>query len=145
METHRSYCPINLAVEVIGDKWTCLIIRDIMFYNRRYFNELLRLSEEGIASNILRDRLVTLEKEGMITRGRDPRDSHKQKIKYSLTEKGIDLLPLMIGAIIWSVKYQPVDQEKYIPAIDLAQAGPEAVAAFRKRLLEAHATKAGNE
>jgi len=141
MDIHRSYCPINLAIEVIGDKWTCLVIRDIMFYNRRHFNELLRFSEEGIASNILRDRLVTLEKDGLITKGKDPLDSHKQKIKYNLTEKGIDLLPLMIGAIIWSVKYQPVDQGKYVPAINLAQAGPEAVAAFRKHLSEEHATR----
>lgn len=126
---------------MIGDKWTCLVIRDIMFYNRRYFNELLRLSEEGIASNILRDRLVMLEKEGLITKGKDPRDAHKQKIKYSLTEKGIDLLPLMIGAIVWSVKYQPVDQGKYVPAIDLAQAGPETMAAFRNHLLEGHTTR----
>src|SRR6516225_1897396 len=120
MEPHRSHCPVNLLVEVIGDKWTFLILRDIIFYKRRHFNELLRLSEEGIASNILRDRLVMLEKEGIITKAKDPQDTHKQKITYSLTEKGIDLLPLMIQAIIWSVRYEPVDQAKYKPAIDLS-------------------------
>ena len=144
MEPHRSYCPVNLIIEVIGDKWTFLILRDIIFYKRRHFNELLRQSEEGIASNILRDRLAMLEKEGMITRGKDPEDSHKQKIKYSLTEKGIDLLPLLLGAITWSIGYQPVDQEKYKPAIALAQAGPEALLAFRRTLLEKHGIKAGN-
>src|ERR1700743_3286641 len=108
MQTHRSNCPMNLAVEVIGDKWSFLVISDIIFYNRRHFNELLRLSEEGIASNILRDRLATLEKDGMITKGKDPEDSHKQKIRYSLTEKGIDLLPLMLQAINWIIKHRPV-------------------------------------
>ncbi|HTI89597.1 MAG TPA: helix-turn-helix domain-containing protein [Puia sp.] len=133
---------MNLAVEVIGDKWTFLVIRDIIFYNRRHFNELLRLSEEGIASNILRDRLASLEKEGLITKGKDPEDSHKQKIKYSLTEKAIDLLPLMLEAMNWSIRYQPVNQEKYKPAIALAHAGPEVLTSFRKALLDKHGIRA---
>src|ERR1700748_445433 len=101
MEPHRLYCPVNLIIEVIGDKWTFLILRDIIFYKRRHFNELLRQSEEGIASNILRDRLAMLEKEGLITKGKGPEDTHKQKVTYSLTEKSIDLLPMMIEAIKW--------------------------------------------
>ena len=138
MEAHRSNCPVNLLVEVVGDKWTFLLLRDIIFYKRRHFNELLRLSEEGIASNILRDRLAMLEREGIITRGKDPNGTHKQKITYSLTEKGIDLLPMMIQAITWSVNYQPVDLVKYKPAIDLANAGPAALEAFRQRLIAEH-------
>lgn len=138
MTPHRSYCPVNLIVEIIGDKWTFLILRDIIFYKRRHFNVLLRLSEEGIASNILRDRLAMLEKEGLLTKTKDPNDSHKQKLRYSLTDKCIDLLPMMLDAISWSIRYMPVDQAKYKPAIDLSQAGPETVAAFRKALSDAH-------
>lgn len=143
MEIHRSLCPLNLLVEIIGDKWTLLIIRDIMFYKRRHFNELLRLSEEGIASNILRDRLAMLEKEGMVTKAKDPDDTHKQKIKYSLTEKCIDLLPMMLEAIKWSIRYAPVDQARYKPGIDLAQGGAEFLAGFRAMLLRDHVVKDG--
>ena len=142
METHRSNCPVNLLVEIIGDKWTILILRDIIFYKRRHFNELLRQSEEGIASNILRDRLAMLEKEGILTRAKDPKDTHKQKITYSLTEKGIDLLPIMIQAISWSVRYKDVDRAKYRPAIDLSQAGPATLEAFRKQLQNEHTNPA---
>jgi DNA-binding HxlR family transcriptional regulator len=129
---------VNLLVEVVGDKWTLLILRDMIFYNRRHFNELLRLSEEGIASNILRDRLAMLEKEGMITRAKAPADVHKQKVTYSLTEKSIDLLPLFLEAIGWSAKYLPVDMEKYKPALALRAGGPAMLAGFRKKLLAEH-------
>jgi len=139
MDTHRSFCPVNLLVEIVGDKWTFLVLRDIIFYKRRHFNELLRLSEEGIASNILRDRLAMLEKEGMVTKAKDPEDAHKQKIKYSLTEKCIDLLPMLFEAIIWSIKHAPVDQAKYKPAIDLVEGGPEVFARFRASLMNDHA------
>jgi DNA-binding HxlR family transcriptional regulator len=142
MEPHRSQCPVNLLVEVVGDKWTLLILRDIIFYNRRHFNELLRLSEEGIASNILSDRLAMLEKEGMVTRGKAPEDVHKQKVTYSLTEKSIDLLPLFVEAIGWSAKYLQVDCEKYKPAIALREGGPAMMEGFRQKLLHEHV--AGN-
>ncbi|HEV2479730.1 MAG TPA: helix-turn-helix domain-containing protein [Puia sp.] len=138
MEPHRSHCPVNLMVEVVGDKWTLLILRDMIFYNRRHFNELLRLSEEGIASNILRDRLAMLEKEGMVTKGKAPEDVHKQKMTYSLTEKSIDLLPLFVEAIGWSAKYLPVDLEKYKPALELRAGGPAAIEAVRQKLLAEH-------
>jgi|SRR6185437_11034867 len=138
MEPHRSHCPVNLIVEVVGDKWTLLILRDMMFYNRRHFNELLRLSEEGIASNILRDRLAMLEREGMVTKGRTPEDVHKQKLTYSLTEKSIALLPLFVEAIGWSAKYLQVDCEKYKPALELRAGGPAALEAVRQRLLQEH-------
>jgi len=76
-------------VEVFGDKWSLLILRDIMFEGKRHFRELLQ-SEEKIASNILTDRLAMLEREGIISKGEDP--DHKQKFIYSLTSRGIDLL-----------------------------------------------------
>ena len=76
-DDYRSGCPINLTLEVVGDKWSLLVIRDMMFGNRRHFRELLTKSEEGISSNILADRLKTLLDQGIITWADDP--SHKQK------------------------------------------------------------------
>jgi DNA-binding HxlR family transcriptional regulator len=136
MESHRSLCPINLVVEVIGDKWTLLILRDIIFYNRRHFNELLRMSGEKISSNILRDRLAMLEKEGMLTKAADA--DHKQKVTYSLTEKSIDLLPLLVEVISWSDKHEPVDKVRYKPAADLLSSGVEGVKKLRKKLFREH-------
>ncbi|MBI5123489.1 helix-turn-helix transcriptional regulator [Candidatus Roizmanbacteria bacterium] len=99
---HRSHCPVNFAVEAIGDKWSLLIIRDLMFNGKSYYNDFLH-SEENIATNILADRLTTLEKEQLIKKTSDPKN--KSRYIYSLTEKGIDLLPMLIEAIIWSTKY----------------------------------------
>ena len=84
-EEPKSLCPINLALEVFGDRWTLLIVRDLMFAGKHHFRELLR-SDERIASNILADRLRTLVQQGIVTRSPDP--SHKQKAVYRLTEKG---------------------------------------------------------
>ena len=100
----RSNCLLNFGVEIFGDKWTLLIIRDMMLFNKRYFNEFLA-SKEGISTNILTDRLNLLEKEKLITRKKD--SAHKQKIIYSLTQKGIDLLPILIEIGLWSDKYEP--------------------------------------
>lgn len=112
MENHRSLCPLNLALEVFGDKWTLLIIRDLMFENKRHFREMLQ-SDENIASNILTDRLNMLEKEGIIKKSKDP--THKQKNIYSLTKRGIDLLPILVEIGTWSLKHRPVgaDQKKH--------------------------------
>ena len=77
----RSGCPINLTLEVVGDKWSLLIIRDMMFGNRRHFRELLTRSEEGISSNILADRLKTLLDQGIITRDDDPATSRRASIR----------------------------------------------------------------
>lgn len=98
----KSDCPINFALEIFGDRWTFLIVRDLMFKGKHFYGEFL-MSEEGIATNILSDRLSLLEGNGIICRSSDP--SHKQKIKYSLTQKGIDLVPLLVEFIMWSAKY----------------------------------------
>ncbi|MEC9246556.1 MAG: helix-turn-helix domain-containing protein [Pseudomonadota bacterium] len=121
-DQHRSGCPINLTVEVVGDKWSLVVVRDMMFGNRRHFRELLNGSMEGIASNILADRLRRLTAEGVISKADDP--SHKQKAIYSLTEKGIELVPVfaMIGA--WGSKWLPVTEELSIRAKLLAEGGP---------------------
>src|SRR5579862_1189757 len=108
-DDHRSGCPINLTLEVLGDRWSLLIIRDMTFGDRRHFRELLRKSEEGIASNILADRLKTLVEQGIVTKADDP--SHKQKAIYSLTEQGIELLPVLAQMAGWGSKYLPVAEE----------------------------------
>jgi DNA-binding HxlR family transcriptional regulator len=98
----RSACPLNYGLEIFGDKWTLLIIRDLMFFNKRYYNEFLA-SKEGISTNVLADRLTLLENMLFISKKKD--NEHKQRILYSLTEKGIDLLPLIIDIGLWSDKY----------------------------------------
>ena len=132
---YRSNCPINLAVEVIGDKWTLLIIRDLMFEDKRHFREFLG-GEEKIASNILTDRLAMLETEGIITKKSDP--SHKQKFLYSLTAKGIDLLPVIIELGAWSLKYQPVDRERFAHAGQLAKGGAPVRHKLQRGLAKKH-------
>jgi len=138
-DLHRSGCPINLTLEVFGDKWSLIIIRDMMFGNRRHFRELLARNEEGIASNILSDRLKRLTEEDMITRADDP--THKQKGIYSLTEKAIQLVPVfaMIGA--WGRRHLPVSKELSIRAELLEEGGPEMWDAFMDELRHVHLGK----
>src|SRR5215469_6633727 len=138
-DEHRSGCPINLTLEVVGDKWSLLVIRDIIFGNRRHFRELLTNSEEGIASNILADRLKRLLQEGIISKTDDP--SHKQKAIYSLTEKGIELLPILAQMAGWGYKHLPVSEELGIRAQLLAQGGPKMWEDFMAELRETHLGK----
>src|SRR3546814_17156459 len=88
---HRSGCPINLTLEMLGDRWSLIVVRDIMFGNRRHFRELLNRSEEGIASNILADRLKRLVAAGLLDRRDDP--THRQKAILSLTAPAIPPVP----------------------------------------------------
>jgi DNA-binding HxlR family transcriptional regulator len=117
----RSGCPINLTLEALGDRWSLLIIRDVMFGNRRYFRELLAKSEEGIASNILADRLKRLTEAGLITRADDP--EHKQKGIYSLTEQAIQLVPLIAHMGAWGRRHMPATAELAIRAQLLEEGG----------------------
>jgi len=134
-DDHRSGCPINLSLEVFGDKWSLLILRDMMFGGKRHFRELLK-SEEGIASNILADRLRKLSAEGMITRADDP--SHKQKAIYSLTEKAIALVPVFAQLGAWGSRYLPVSEELSIRARMLEEGGPQMWERFMSELREEH-------
>ena len=135
-DDHRSGCPINLTLEVVGDKWSLLVIRDMMFGNRRHFRELLTKSDEGISSNILADRLKTLLDQGIITWADDP--SHKQKGIYSLTEQGIELLPILAQMSGWGFKYLPVSEELGIRAKLLSEGGPKMWTEFMEELRELH-------
>ncbi|MDV6329370.1 helix-turn-helix domain-containing protein [Asticcacaulis sp. 201] len=104
-KTHRSLCPINLALEAIGDNWSMLIVRDLMLRGHNSYQGFLR-SEEKIATNILADRLVKLEQNGLITKSADPSD--KRKFIYALTERGADLAPLLVEMALYGLKYEPL-------------------------------------
>lgn len=132
----RSGCPINLTLEVLGDRWSLIVLRDLMFGNRRHFRELLTKSEEGIASNILAVRLKRLVEEGLVSRSADP--SHKQKAIYSLTEMGIALVPMFAAMGSWGRRFLPVSRELSIRAELLEQGGPELWEAFMVELRALH-------
>jgi DNA-binding HxlR family transcriptional regulator len=132
----RSGCPINLTLEVLGDRWSLIIIRDLMFGNRRHYRELLNQSEEGIASNVLADRLKRLTDAGLISRTSDP--SHKQKGIYSLTDPAIQLVPLLAQMGAWGRRHRPVSKELSIRAEILEQGGPRMWNAFMDELRTIH-------
>lgn len=133
---HRSGCPINLTLEVLGDRWSLIVIRDMMFGGRRHYRDLLSHSQEGIASNILADRLKRLMAAGLITRRDDP--SHKQKGVYSLTEPAIQLVPLLAQMGAWGRRHRPVSEELSIRAQLLEEGGPQMWAAFMDELRRIH-------
>jgi len=98
----RSDCPINFALETIGDPWSLLIIRDIVYFGKHSYSEFLA-SEEGMATNILADRLASLEHKGILVK--TPHETEKRKERYVLTEKGLDLIPLLVEMANWSAQY----------------------------------------
>lgn len=101
----RSNCPISSSLDIWGDKWSLLIVRDLMFFNRRTFGDFLN-SEEKIATNILSSRLRTLEENGVITKSEHPES--RAMVLYGLTNQGIDLLPIMVEIFLWSGKHLTV-------------------------------------
>jgi DNA-binding HxlR family transcriptional regulator len=139
--SRRSGCPINLTLEILGDRWSLLVLRDMMFGRRRRFRELLAQSEEGIASNILADRLRKLTAEGLITRAGDP--THRQKAIYSLTEKAIQLVPVMAVVGAWGRRHLPVTEELSIRARLLEEGGPPMWEAFMEELRRDHLGQPG--
>jgi DNA-binding HxlR family transcriptional regulator len=132
---HRSGCPINLSLEVFGDRWSLLILRDVVFGGKRHFRELMR-SEEGIASNILSERLKRLVAEGMLTKSPDP--THRQKAVYSLTEKAIALVPVFATLGAWGSRYLPSSESLSIRARVLEEGGTEMQERFMAELREEH-------
>lgn len=100
--TYRSDCPISNVLDYIGDRWSLLIVRDIAFYNKKSYNELLE-SAEGIATNILSNRLIKLEDSNIISKIPDPSD--RRRYIYNLTEMGNDFIPILIEMILWSSKH----------------------------------------
>lgn len=105
-ETHikrRSDCPISFGLDIFGDKWSLLVLRDIMFYHRTRFKDFA--PQERIATNILTDRLYRLEKAGLISKKQDP--ILKNQNIYSVTQKGKELLPTLIEMTLWGLQYDP--------------------------------------
>src|SRR5580704_15112656 len=134
--TQRSGCPINLTLEMLGDRWSLIVIRDVMFGNRRHYRDLLTHSEEGIASNILADRLKRLVAAGLLSRRDDP--SHKQKAIYSLTEPAIQLVPLLAQMGAWGRRHRPASEELSIRAELLEDGGPALWDGFMEELRAMH-------
>lgn len=118
----RSGCPINAAVEVLGDRWSLLVLRDITFGNRRHFRELHSQSEEGIASNILADRLKKLTDTGLLTRSEARRG---QRVLYSLTEPAIQLIPVFAQLGSWGLRHRPTSRPLRVRAQLLEAGGVE--------------------
>ncbi len=131
----RSGCAINAAVEVLGDPWSLIVLRDIMFGNRRHFRELIAHSEEGIATNILASRLKQLVAAGLLSRD-DARRG--QRVTYSLTEAGIQVLPIMVALGNWGLAHRDGEPRLRVRAALLRDGGPELVAAMMDELRELH-------
>lgn len=110
----RSHCPINFCLESFGDKWTLLILRDIVFRGKSSYGEFLK-SEEGFATNILAARLEHLEDEKILKKITDSEDARRNK--FVLTEKGIDLIPILFEMMVWSEKYDPKSEARRIPRL----------------------------
>ena len=127
----RSGCPINAAVEVIGDRWSLLVLRDVMFGNRRHFCVLQERSEEGIASNILADRLRRLVSVGLLTRADVGRG---RRAAYSLTEAAIELVPVMAVLAEWGLRNRPSTPTLRVRAELLVDGGPELCEDFMAEL-----------
>jgi DNA-binding HxlR family transcriptional regulator len=103
----RSHCAVNYGVEIFGDRWSLLIIRDIVFVGKKTYGAFLK-SEEGIATNVLASRLAFLEEQGILSRAPSP-DGRKDF--YTLTEKGLDLIPVMLSIVLWSAQH---DAQSYV-------------------------------
>jgi DNA-binding HxlR family transcriptional regulator len=133
----RSYCPISYVLDIFGDKWTLLLIRDLAFSRKRYFRDFLA-SPEKIASNILADRLKTLAATGIVSRRPDP--ANARQIIYELTEKGEDLIPALLELGRWGAKH---DAETRAPMhyIRRIEKDREGLIADIKSLLKAERTR----
>lgn len=100
----KSHCPVNSALETVGDPWSLLVVRDVVFYGKHTFGEFLA-SEERITTSVLADRLATLVSTGILTKRRSETDQRKES--YSLTDKGLALIPILVELANWGVAYDP--------------------------------------
>ena len=121
--TYRSNCPVNFALETFGDMWSLLIIRDIIGHKKSTYGEFLE-SDEKISTNILADRLSRLEQVGILKKTPDKND--RRKDRYKLTQKGIDLYPMILEMILWSVKYGKNLDEGYKTVLPLIKKDKQA-------------------
>jgi DNA-binding HxlR family transcriptional regulator len=129
----RSGCPLNASVEMLGDRWSLLILRDMMLRGYQTFNEFLH-SDEKIATNMLSDRLRRLESYGIITSQQDSADG--RRMIYALTEKGIDLAPVLAEMVLWAARHEETGNQ---PLVRQMRTGKEQfIAEVRQRWAEKH-------
>ncbi|MEO2104064.1 MAG: helix-turn-helix domain-containing protein [Actinomycetota bacterium] len=132
----RSGCPINMTMELLGDRWSFIVLRDVMFGGRTGFRELVNNSLEGIATNVLASRLAKLTDAGLLTR--EPRPGHRQKVDYFLTEAAIQLVPLIVELGDWGSRWLPTTPELAVRARLLADGGSEVRDRFMDELRSIH-------
>lgn len=123
VEAGRSACPINLSAELLGDRWSIVVLRDLIFRGPLYFREILTGSMEGIATNILTNRLNKLVAAGMLTRHAG--EHHRQKVRYHLTEAAIDFVPVLTAIGAWGNRWLPADPDLGSAAAALASGGSQ--------------------
>jgi DNA-binding HxlR family transcriptional regulator len=138
--TRRSACPISITLDILGDKWTLLIIRDLMFSGKKTYGEFLQ-SEEKIATNILADRLLILEKTGIVEKKAFP--GNKVKNLYQLTPKGIDLSPTLFEIILWGDKYFEIPERVHQLAREIRKDRNGMIKEISKRLAAREAESGG--
>lgn len=132
----RSDCPLNFGLEIFGDKWSLLIIRDLMFFGKRSYSEFLE-SAEGISTTILAGRLNLLEKEKIISKQKSK--EHKQKLIYNLTQKGIDLVPIILSIGMWSEQYaQKLNSNRDIILGEVKKHPTKGIQKVKERLQKEH-------
>lgn len=131
--TRRSGCPLNASLEMLGDRWSLLILRDMMLRGYSTFNEFLH-SDEKIATNILTDRLRSLESNGIISTERDPFDG--RKTIYTLTAKGIDLAPVLAEMVLWAARHEETGNQALVWQMRTDKEG--LLADVRQRWAERH-------
>lgn len=115
-KNHRSKCPLSGFLDVLGDKWSLLIIRDMMFNGKNTFGDFLK-SPEGIATNILTSRLITLEENGFIEKLKNP--ENKKVPIYKLTRKGQELKPTLVEVYLWTDKYFPIPRDIKVQILEI--------------------------
>lgn len=140
MAEKRSGCPINMTVELLGDRWSLLVIRDVMFADRHTFAELHAGSQEGIATNILSDRLKRLVVAGVLRRTLVP--GSRNRVRYDLTERGVDLVPVLTAIGGWGARHLDVDDAMCQVVQDLQAGGSDAQERTQQHLRERDLTTA---
>lgn len=136
----RSGCPINMTMELLGDRWSLVVLRDVMFGGWTRFRELVNNSLEGIATNVLASRLAKLSDAGLLSR--EPEPGQGQRVDYFLTEAAIQLVPLVIELGDWGSRWLPTSPELAVRARMLADGGPAMREAFMEELRTIHLHRA---
>jgi DNA-binding HxlR family transcriptional regulator len=132
----RSGCPVNLTLELMGDRWSMLLLRDLAFGGPSHYRELLAGSTEGIATNVLSARLSKLTEAGMLSRRADP--THAQRFSYCLTEPAIEFVPVLVSISAWASTWLPADPRMTGIARALHAGGDDLMSRFMDELRQEH-------